>query len=254
MLGRTARRVGEYNFDKWRGQEVMIKKTMVLAVAAAMVVGASIPLVQAGGVTYRDGDKFITIGGRIQTQYHYEDPENGSSTDELFFRRLRPYIEGSLYPDWVAKIQWDMGGADSDNELAIKDAYVKYSGFSNTQISLGNVVFPFAREFVTSSKFQQFVEREFVGDSKYGTPEWNMGIHAKGSNTNKKVTWGAAFAEANIDPNNSRIDFDTPVNKKSDYNQGWIIGGRVDYHPFGNLKFSQGDFKREQKMTIGVAA
>lgn len=232
----------------------MTNKTMVLVVTVAMVVGAYIPFVQAGGVTYRDGDKFITIGGRIQTQYHYEDPESGGSTDELFFRRLRPYIEGSLYPDWVAKIQWDMGGANSDNELAIKDAYVKYSGFSNTQISLGNVVFPFAREFVTSSKFQQFVEREFVGDSKYGTPEWNMGIHAKGSNTSKKVTWGAAFAEANIDPNNSRIDFDTPVNKKSDYNQGWIVGGRIDYHPFGNLKFSQGDFKREQKMTIGVAA
>jgi len=232
----------------------MIKKTMVLAVTAAMVVGASIPLVQAGGVTYRDGDKFITIGGRIQTQYHYEDPENGSSTDELFFRRLRPYIEGSLYPDWVGKIQWEMGGAKDDNELSIKDAYVKYSGFNNIQVSLGNVVFPFAREFVTSSKFQQFVEREFVGDSNYGTPEWNMGIHAKGSNTSKKVTWGAAFAEANIDPNNSRIDFDTPVNKKSDYNQGWIVGGRVDYHPFGNLKFSQGDFQREQKMTIGVAA
>jgi len=233
---------------------VMTNKTTALAVVVAMGVGAYIPFGYAGGVTYKDGDKFITIGGRLQAQYHYEDPENGKSTDEVFLRRLRPFIEGSLYPDWVGKIQWEMGGANDDNELSIKDAYVKYSGFSNIQISLGNAIFPFAREFLTSSKFQQFVEREFVGDSKYGTTEWNIGIHVKGNNTSKKVTWGAAIAQADIDPNNSRIDFDTPVNKQSDFNQGWIFGGRVDFHPFGNLKFSQGDFKREQKATIGIAA
>ena len=40
------------------------------------------------------------MGGRIQMQYHQEDPENGSSTDELFLRRFRPYIEGSIHKDW----------------------------------------------------------------------------------------------------------------------------------------------------------
>lgn len=232
----------------------MRKNTLALAVAAVLGAGAYTPAGHAGGVTYKDGDKFFTIGGRMQVQYYNSDPDNGESTDKVFFRRLRPYIAGSLYPDWVAKFQWDMGGATGDNEISVKDAYIQYSGYKNATISIGNVVFPFSREFVTSSKFQQFVEREFVGDSKYGTPEWNMGIHAKGSNAAKNVTWGAAFAEASIDPNTSRIDFDTPANKQKDFNQGWIIGGRVDYHPFGNLKFSQGDFKREQKATVGVAA
>ncbi len=232
----------------------MRKDTLALAVAAVIGAGVYTPAGHAGGVSYKDGDKFITIGGRVQVQYYNSDPDNGSSTDKVFFRRLRPYISGSLYPDWVAKFQWDMGGAIGDNEISVKDAYIKYSGFKNTRILLGNVVFPFSREFVTSSKFQQFVEREFVGDSKYGTPEWNMGIHANGSNASKNVTWGAAIAEASIDPDNSRIDFDTPANKQKDFNQGWIIGGRIDYHPFGNLKFSQGDFKREQKATIGIAA
>ncbi|HFD91696.1 MAG TPA: hypothetical protein ENJ22_00220 [Gammaproteobacteria bacterium] len=232
----------------------MKKNTLALAVAAALGAGAYLPAGYAGGVTYKDGDKFVTIGGRMQVQYYKSDPDNGSSTDKVFFRRLRPYIEGSLYPNWVAKFQWDMGGATGDNEIAVKDAYIQYSGYKNAKISIGNVVFPFSREFVTSSKFQQFVEREFVGDSKYGTPEWNMGIHAKGSSATKKITWGAAFAEASIDPNTSRIDFDTPANKQSDFNQGWIVGGRVDFHPLGNLKFSQGDFDREQKATVGVAA
>ena len=31
-----------------------------------------------------------------------------------------------------------------------------------------------------------------------------------------------------------------------------MFGGRVDFHPFGLLKFSQGDFKGDTKATIGV--
>jgi hypothetical protein len=32
-----------------------------------------------------------------------------------------------------------------------------------------------------------------------------------------------------------------------------MVGGRVDFHPFGKLKFSQGDFSGKTKATIGVA-
>lgn len=33
-----------------------------------------------------------------------------------------------------------------------------------------------------------------------------------------------------------------------------MVGGRIDFHPFGELAFEQGDFKRELKATIGVGA
>ena len=230
----------------------MNKKTIAVAVAAALgglgFAGAS----QAGGVTYKDGDKFVKLGGRIQVQYHYQDPDSGDSTDELFFRRLRPFIEGSLHPQWKGKFQFDMGSASGDNELAIKDAYVQYTGYEAFTVTLGNKGFPFSREYVTSSKFQQFVERTFVGDHNFGTPEWNLGVHLDGKRD--KLTWGLSLVEADIDPDNSKVDFDTPVNKNADFNQGWMVGGRVDFHPFGILKFSQGDFAREQKLALGLAA
>ncbi len=232
----------------------MFAKKIVVPVSAALGLAIMMPAANAGGVTYKDGDKYMKLGGRIQLQYKYEDPDSGDSTDSLFFRRLRPFIEGSLHPDWKGKFQWDMGKASGDNEIAIKDAYMEYSGFNNAKIKLGNYVFPFSREFVTSSKYQQFVERTFVGDHTYGTPDRNLGIHASGHNDSKKVTWGASFSSASIDPSNSRLDFDSPVNRDSDFNEGWMLGGRVDFHPFGALKFSQGDFKREQKATIGAAA
>ena len=68
------------------------------------------------------------------------------------------------------------------------------------------------------------------------------------------ITWGASLAQTTIDPSTSKIDFDTPVNRDGDFHDGWMIGGRVDFHPLGHLKMEQGDFKRETKATIGVAA
>ena len=56
------------------------------------------------------------------------------------------------------------------------------------------------------------------------------------------------------DPDNKKLDFDTPVNKNGDFNEGWIVGGRIGFHLFGELKFGQGDFARALKATIGIGA
>ncbi len=223
--------------------------------AVAGVLGLATLLPAYAGVTvYEKGEKSVKLGGRIQLQYLRTDPDSGPATDEMFFRRLRPYVEGTLHKDWKGKFQMDFGKAEDGNEVAVKDAYMQYSGFEGMKVKLGNANFPFSREFLTSSKYQQFVERTFVGDHNYGTPDRNLGLHLSGHNASKQLTWGASVAQASIDPNANRVDFDTPVNANSDFNEGWIYGGRVDYHPFGKLKFSQGDFSGDTKATIGVAA
>jgi hypothetical protein len=222
-----------------------------LAVITALATPVS---AYAGGITYQDGDNYLKVGGRIQLQYYQLDPDGGDKTDDIFFRRLRPYIEGSSHKDWKAKIQWDMGKATGENEVAVKDAYFQYKGMSNAKLTIGNANFPFSREFLTSSKYQQLVERTFVGDHNYGTPDRNVGIHFTGNTDSKKVTWGASGTVASIDPDANKLDFDTPVNANDDFNDGFMVGGRVDFHPFGLLKFSQGDFSGKTKATIGVAA
>ena len=209
----------------------------------------------AGGITVHDKDeKFVKMGGRIQLQYHYKKQNDGDGKDDIFFRRLRPYIEGSLHKGWKGKFQFDFGKASGDNEVAVKDAYMQYKGFDNVKVTIGNANFPFSREFITSSKYQQLVERTFVGDHNYGTPDRNMGLHISGNNGSKTVSWAASLAQAAIDPDKNKLDFDTPANKAADFNQGWMVGGRMDFHPFGPLKFAQGDFKGDAKATMGIAA
>lgn len=232
----------------------MNNRIVRLALISALATVCAGPAYAGGVILYKKDNKYVKVGGRIQMQYHRVDPDNGSAEDDLFFRRLRPYIEGSLHPDWKGKFQIDYGKAEDGNEVAVKDAYMEYSGFKNIKFKIGNANFPFSREFLTSSKYQQLVERTFVGDHNYGTPDRNLGIHATGHNADKRLTWGASATSADIDPSSSKLDFDTPVNEHSDFNQGWMGGGRVDFHPFGNVKFSQGDFSRETGATIGVAA
>jgi hypothetical protein len=83
-----------------------------------------------------------------------------------------------------------------------------------------------------------------------------MGVHMTGEANESKITYGFSLANACFDPDDDKLDFDTAANneKGSDWNQGWMLGGRVDFHPFGKLKFSQGDFKGKTLATIGIAA
>ena len=204
-------------------------------------------------VTYKDGEKYVKFGGRIQLQYYVDDPDGKSSEDKLFFRRLRPYIEGSVHKDWKGKFQWDMGKSTTE----IKDAYLQYKGIEDIKISVGNANFPFSRELLTSSKKQQLVERTFVGDHNYGTPDRQAGIHVEGSNLNKTIEWKTSVAIGAIDPDNKKLDFDTVIslNSGNDWSEGPMIGARIDFFPLGHFKFSQGDFKNDDiKIGFGLSA
>ncbi len=235
----------------WGGVKMYLKNCL-----GAMIIGllAGTATAHATGITFKDGDKYVKLGGRIQLQYYRYDPKIGESTDELKFRRLRPFIEGSVHKDWKGIIQVDFGQAEDDNEVSVKNAYVEYMGLESLGMRIGHANFPFSRELWTSSKRQQLVERTFVGDHNYGTPDRNLGVFLKGQGAGKKLTWAAALASAAVDPDASKLDFDTPINRKDDFNQGWMVGGRLDFHPLGYLKFAQGNFARETKITFGVSA
>ncbi|MBU0992460.1 MAG: OprO/OprP family phosphate-selective porin [Proteobacteria bacterium] len=204
------------------------------------------------GVTYKDGDKYLNIGGRIQLQHYTMTPEEGPSEETLLFRRFRPYIEGSVHKNWKGKFEWDMG----KNEFAVKDAYMAYSGLEYFDIIIGNHDFPFSRELLTSSKTQQLVERTFVGDHNYGTPDKQTGVHLKGNAMEKKLAWGASLCMGTVDPDNKKLDFDSVVQTEAgdDWSEGLMAGGRIDFFPMGHMKFSQGDFDRAIKSAIGFAA
>jgi hypothetical protein len=64
-----------------------------------------------------------------------------------------------------------------------------------------------------------------------------------------------AFGAEDHDPAVSRMDFDTPANDQSDWNEGWLAAGRIDFHPLGEMNYDQGDFHSDDtRFTISIAA
>ncbi len=204
----------------------------------------------ASGITlYKQDGQFAKLGGRIQMQYHQKDDK-----DKIFLRRFRLYVEGSLYKDWKGKFQWEMGKAKEDDEFALKSAYFQYTGFGGGKIHVGNSKSGFSREWMISSKKQQLIERSFVGDPNYGIPGYMLGVRFDGYAADKRVTYILSAGSMSLDPDDGKLDFDTPVNDRGDWNQGWAVAGRLDYHPFGYQSMSQGDLKGKQGLTLGLGA
>jgi hypothetical protein len=227
-----------------------------LTLCAGLILAATFPAHAADGLMlYQNGANSLKVGGRAQAQYHWLDADPGTSQDDLFFRRVTPNLEATLGKDWFARLQIELVSATNGRRLTqYKDAYAQFKGMSGMKFNLGNVAFPFSREFLTSAERQQFVERTLAGSRSYGVPYRNLGLHLTGECDATRITYGFSTARATIHPDDTKITFDTPLNKGDDMNNGWIAGGRVDFHPFGKLAFSQGDFDRKTKATIGVAA
>jgi hypothetical protein len=146
-----------------------------------------------------------------------------------------------------------MGKASGDNEIALKDTYLQYNGFAHHELTIGHSKVPFSREMLTSSERQQLVERTLVGDHDYGSPEYMLGVKLDGRNESRTVTYAVSAGNSSLDPDAKKLDFDSPANNEKDWNEGWIVAGRIDFHPWGFLELGQGDFKRETKATLGVA-
>jgi len=232
----------------------MTKRQIILLLLTSSIFAFNALPAHARITVYQEGEKFFAVGGLIQVQYHLVDPSQGESTDELFFRRLQPFIEGTLHENWLGRFQIDFGNAKDTNEVAISDAYMRYSGLSPFRVTVGNLKFPFSREILSSSSQRQLVENSFSGNRNYGTPARNMGVHLTGGFNADYFTWGASLASAVLEPDVTRIRFGSPANGGSDFNEGPMLGGRIDWHPLGYMNFNQGAFGEEARLTIGLAA
>jgi hypothetical protein len=218
----------------------------------------------AGITVYEEGDKKLEIGGRVQIQYLNFQTDGASPTgplggdedfDELFFRRLRLYLAGTVTKDWYAKIQFDFGKAEGADEVTVKDAYIQYLGLGRHKITIGNAKTPFSREFLTSSERQQLIERSFGGDHNFGSPDRNLGVRLEGRQFDKKLGYAVSVGSQDHDPAINRMDFDTPVNRDTDYNEGWLAAARIDWHPLGYVPFDQGDFHSDSwRFNVSMAA
>ena len=51
----------------------------------------------------------LETGGKVQVQYYVADSEDPDNEDDLFLRRLRPYLIGHFKDNWIWKAEVEIG-------------------------------------------------------------------------------------------------------------------------------------------------
>jgi len=237
------------------------KKLYFLPIVALVAAVTNTP-VYSKQTVFSDGDKKLEIGGRAHLQYLRVDPDNGETIDDIGFRRLRVEIDTSINKYWGAQIEWDFGEGDeldinageSNGELV--DGYIEYKHSNGGKLRLGHTrVVQFGRSDLTSSNYAHQVERTLVGSTNSGVPGRQTGIGWLGERKDDtKFIWDLGFAFAEIDPANNQIDFDSEVTSEEENSEGLIVGGRLQYFPFGYFAERHDNFDGKSKLGFALAA
>ncbi len=170
--------------------------------------------VKGGALKFKTEDEAfaVQIGGRLMVDGALYDDDDVKLGDGTEFRRARLFVEGTMWRVWDYKLQYDFTESGSEG---IRDAYIRYTGFDPTTITLGNFKEWFSLEELTSSKYITFMERAlpnaFVPGRHIGA-----GVFTHGANWSVS---GGLFSEG------------TDSNQDSETNEGWGLNARATFAP-----------------------
>ena len=211
------------------------------------------------GLEFKGGDAFkFNLGARIQFRFESaeknqekrgatsSDGSEGTSHD-FQTRRFQLSFKGYAYsPDIFYKyvICSDKNGTScvGANGIGIEDAYFGYKAGEFLKLTVGQMKVPHTLEAQTSSSKLTFVDRS----SKHLTFERDHGIKLDLSIPNNTFML-TGFLGAGLGGNNARGASQADVWDK-------IYVTRVEWTPFGKMKYGQADLKRSDQIKLRIGA
>jgi phosphate-selective porin OprO/OprP len=157
----------------------------------------------------RDGDYKFRIGGRLNVDGAFFNPENGVEqdvgedlNDGVEFRRARLAFSGVIHERFSFEIEFDF----ADGDAAFKDVYIGLLKVPLVgDVLVGHFKEPMGLEQVGSDNWTTFMERSTVTDAL--TPERNTGIAFYNRALDERITWAlGAFAKTDDFGNGSFHD------------------------------------------------
>jgi hypothetical protein len=181
----------------------------------------------------------LDISNRVQVRFTQELPEVGDDVGSFRIRRAKTKFEGWAY-DKNLTYELQLNWPDSANPL--EDAVLNYDfsrGKKTTQLKFGQFKVPFGRQELTSSGSQEFVDRSIV--SNEFARGRDIGVQLWGTPAAGKLDWRVGIFNGN-GRTVSRND-----NDKYQYN------ARLTWQPFGDVKYSEGDFESSDRPLFALA-
>jgi len=177
-----------------------------------------------------DGDYAIKIGARVHAEYSnhsgdgylrdigVNEPENGTS-----LRRARLESSGIVAREWGWAAEVDF----ANDEVAVKDFWLRYLGFEGLSITVGNQKQPYSLSIEMSSNDIPYIERSVADFLLAPFVDRAVGLRVDTSGDHWFFA-GGVFGEA---LSRDFDDFDDSDDDDLRRTQGWGTSGRFVYAP-----------------------
>ncbi len=116
-----------------------------------------------------DGAYKFRLTGRVQLDGLFNSDSDNRLSNGFTLRRVRIGYKATVAKDWISELSVDF----AENATDIKDAFVGYTGITDSTIQAGHFKVPFGFDTLTSSKDIWFVERSY---SDAMTPDRRLGF------------------------------------------------------------------------------
>jgi hypothetical protein len=191
-----------------------------------------------GPYHYDQTDRWLDFGIILQAEYLQNAPTGSPSTEQLFFRRLRPIVMGGM-GDWQGILMPDFGAGENGTTWAtsIRWADIEYTGFDQAIARFGSFKPWFSRELMTIGPHLQTVERSPVGDTTYGNPDYMLGVGWDQMLEGRQLAYYLSAGLEDHEQGVTQMKMTSPAYAPSNANQGWLVTGRLDWFPLGEMPY-----------------
>jgi len=191
-----------------------------------------------GKTTIDHGKGVLTLSNRVQVRFTQEMPEVGDDVGSFRIRRAKTKFEGWVYSKnlkYELQMNWP-------SDIVLEDANLNYDfkGDKQFQLKIGQAKVPFGRQELTSSGSQEFVDRSIVSNAFARGRD--IGAQLWGTPAGGKVDWRVGLFNGN------------GINTSRNDNDKYQVDARVTFQPFGDVKYSEGDFDSAGKPLFAIAA
>jgi phosphate-selective porin OprO/OprP len=183
---------------------------------------AQIPAIGAGkdGFFIQSADKKfqIKLRGYAQADSRFFAESDDGSNDTFALRRVRPYVEGTLFENVDFRIMPDFAGGTT----TLFDAYVNLRYLPHAQLQVGKFKPPVGLERLQSATAITFIERGFP---TLLVPSRDLGVQVWGDVLGGRLSYAlGAFNGVRDGGNSENLDVDT--------DDGKDLVARLFAHPF----------------------
>jgi phosphate-selective porin OprO/OprP len=166
----------------------------------------------------------LKVDGYANFDTRYSFAEEGPRT--FLLRRARLGVTGTAYKFIDFRYLMEFASGDASSIATVQDAYVNVRFLPQVQVQVGQFKVPFAREWATSARWVDFIERATVVDETRGDREMGLAVH--GMLWGEKAEyWVGAFNGTRINRSDNNHEKDYLARLVVQPTPGLYLGGTL---------------------------